>query len=98
MARFGSHSLVAVPTDGPLVPEAILDMARAAVWEGVPDTFAVIYGTFHYELFSISENLSEFMSIWVIQRWPLTRAEVARGLRFGGAATSAGQAEQSSDV
>ena len=77
--RFGSYSFVGVPTDGPLVPAVVLDMARAAVRDGVAETLAVHYDKFHYELVQIC-GVTPLMAIWVIQRWSLTRAQMEHGL------------------
>ena len=80
--RFGSYSFVGVPTDGPLVPAVVLDMARAAVRDGVAETLAVNYDKFHYEVVQIC-GVTPLMALWVIQRWSLTRAQMEHGLWYG---------------
>jgi len=63
---------VCVPADGPSTPAFVLDLARAAVRDGVAETLAVTYGTFYYEMEQVPSPVDyPPFNLWAIIRWPV---------------------------
>jgi len=98
MAHFHSYSFVCVPTDGPLVPASVLELARAAVRDGTAETLSVNYGNFHYELEQVPSPVGyPPMGLWAILRWARPLARAAAEQAHGTDGNQAAAAEQSSD-
>jgi len=101
----GRDEFVCVPSDGPRTPESVINLARAAVRDGVGTSFAITYGEFYYELELMNDSITGYLghNFWAILRWTvrhpyaglvprLPMAEQAHGTDQAGSSEQAEQA------
>ena len=63
-----SYSFVCVPVEDPKVPASVIEVARAAVRDGVAETCCLNYSNVHYKLDKVP-SVSSY-DVWAIHRLP----------------------------